>query len=1028
MGKHGLGLATLLVAAACAPPMPPSAERQPALAAPSLPPRPTVTWRYHPRELVSRMWLPIDGHRALVLDASGGRWIATRVADAWSAVAIPDPHQALLRHAARRPDGGFLLVAEGGDAYSAATADGALTVMTRSPIPLRSYAGHGATVFGLDDFGGLVRLEGERWTPVPTSEPVHEVVEGRAGFVALGFPEWLGHAAPTGGAFLRAPFREHGAFAARATPAGAVVVEGSRGALVFEPDGVWREAEARDVVPAPPAEPLLPRLGPSAIALREGRATLHGTHYVELRTFGHEDARTFALWAGDVTAPLEATPLSLPAGLPCQPRAVALRGRRLAVVCTTESSTTLLASSDAGQTWPLQLPALVEPSSKISLAFGPSGALLVAGAARCGERRCPVLVRLEPGRARLEAVSVPDAMTFPGNAPSDLTSSLDWSGPRPAFLALTEKHGVTPFVSDDGGRTFRAHLVLARSERARVLARRLAETTDLGLVRARTASDGALSLELELPTGPSAATIAADGSVLAMVAPRDLGEVLALSGRGNRWLVVTRVRGDGSRAALWQSLDGGGSFHPLSPPVPLEGARLDALAVECSDEACVVGDFLTRVGWSSSSRTEPAPFPSTDLETSPLVQSPMVCTVSPDGFFPIEDVDGGALPSAEEAYRGSSSWSLLVRGADGAVSTVRPSSGSVPRAKSIERRALFPALGRERTAERIDVQAEGWIGLRAVPVRTGGHRIDVAWEDVALDRRGRGVVRTASLPAEAFGAGPRPYLHGAASAITPAGAWVRLAAGQGAYFLDAAGRVDGPLSFGESPISRLELVETATFAGGPVSVTLHLDEHQVIRAVSTVKLGGGGRHDAAIAPAGSEAREVLTHWSYAGEVAGVLVHLLQRDRARAMSYFLELPLDAREPKRVPVPTQSDLRGGPIAPCTERERRETPRVVAPFLLGSRHPVIIEGQDTPMMTSEAILHGVPERPCVVGFVADPSRRGGARAFVSLDGSASWLLRVSPMRRLGIDAARMQCREAPERAAPSWVRDFAATEAVR
>jgi len=974
-----------------------------------------------------RARVPLDDGRLLVVDEAGGRWLATRTSSGWIADAVPEPSRLRLRHVARRADGSYLFLAEGGEAFAAPAPDAPLELVATTSRLLDSYASIGSSVLGVDPFGGVLRLERDGWTPVAVPHPVHRLVAGAAGFVALGFPERISATGADGATFLRAPLEEVGAFDAMARDDGTVLVEGVRGLVLRTREGSWRDAMPSEGLRASASETMEPHRGPSARALLDGRASLSGRSYAELEVLEASEAAerreaSLALWHGDLAGPLTRVGLHLPLGVTCDPVGFARRDDRVSIACASGTEAMVWSSRDFGRTWPVRVALPLEATSRVALAYGPSGTLLLAGIGACASARCDMTYRLAPGATTLEAIMVADRGR---SRPALEAPFLDWSGPRPIAFGLTEKHGLAPFVSDDDGHTFRPLPLSGRAERAKAFVRRFQATTDVRRIRARTWGDASLSLELDAGAAPVAARIASDGTVVATVTPRGLGEVLAISGARGRWLLATRGHRTDRRIDLWQTLDDGASFDAVAPPSALSDERREALELFCNEDACVVGDELTRFGWTTATNSLPS-VAALDFQARAVVaQTPLVCALRSSGFQPIDDVEAGALPAPEDAFRGDSPWSLLLRPEDGSAVTLRPRELGPHGEVRFEKHVLFPSPGRERTAERIEAEAEGWVGVRAVSMRTGGHRLDVAWDDLAFGRRGRGVVRTGSLPSAAFGAGPRPFLHGVSLALTPRGAWLRLAEGRESYFVDPTGRVDGPLVFGPTVASPLARVETATFAEGPIVVTAHVDARHAVRALTTVKLGGGGRHDAAVAPPATATREVSTHWSYEGESAGVVVHVLQRDRTRASSAFVPLPLDARAPTGVNVPTQLDLGAAGLTPCTERDRRSTPRVIAPFLRGSRHPVIVDGQSEPLMTSEAILHGTPERPCVLGFVAEPPRRGGVRAFVALDGRSSWLLQVSPTRLRGLDVAPMECSESPAASAPPWVRDFAATE---
>jgi hypothetical protein len=118
-----------------------------------------------------------------------------------------------------------------------------------------------------------------------------------------------------------------------------------------------------------------------------------------------------------------------------------------------------------------------------------------------------------------------------------------------------------------------------------------------------------------------------------------------------------------------------------------------------------------------------------------------------------------------------------------------------------------------------------------------------------------------------------------------------------------------------------------------------------------------------------------------------------------------------------VPTQRDLPDSPT-PCTQRERADTPRIVAPYHPGRRRPLVVHDAVEPVrvfLTDSAVLHGTPEKPCAAAFDADlvktssPSSNAKERALLSLEGP-SWLFRIAPdnsRRDARVEYRSMTCR---------------------
>jgi hypothetical protein len=137
---------------------------------------------------------------------------------------------------------------------------------------------------------------------------------------------------------------------------------------------------------------------------------------------------------------------------------------------------------------------------------------------------------------------------------------------------------------------------------------------------------------------------------------------------------------------------------------------------------------------------------------------------------------------------------------------------------------------------------------------------------------------------------------------------------------------------------------------------------------------------------------------------------------------------------ISVPTQADLTD-PLAPCSARERADSPRVVSPHHPGRRRPLLVHDAVEPlrvMLSDSAVLRGSPDKPCAEVFDAElvqaPGSTGATkeRALVS-PGGTSWLFRLSPdntRRDLRVEYRTMQCKSDPGLDPPSEVYEMPGT----
>jgi hypothetical protein len=163
----------------------------------------------------------------------------------------------------------------------------------------------------------------------------------------------------------------------------------------------------------------------------------------------------------------------------------------------------------------------------------------------------------------------------------------------------------------------------------------------------------------------------------------------------------------------------------------------------------------------------------------------------------------------------------------------------------------------------------------------------------------------------------------------------------------------------------------------------------------------------------------LDNIAYVGAQAGLYVEV--QDGTGAVSSAQIFPIRADGPVTdppVPVPTQRSLGDRPEA-CDAARRARTPRVVASFQPGTRHPIVVvdnvEGPRT-LLTGFAVLYGTPESPCAATFEASgiASETGAATgdgALIALDDlEHSVLFRRVGERTPRIEYRHMACRFDP------------------
>jgi hypothetical protein len=167
--------------------------------------------------------------------------------------------------------------------------------------------------------------------------------------------------------------------------------------------------------------------------------------------------------------------------------------------------------------------------------------------------------------------------------------------------------------------------------------------------------------------------------------------------------------------------------------------------------------------------------------------------------------------------------------------------------------------------------------------------------------------------------------------------------------------------------------------------------------------------------------------AYVGNRSGL--HWTVSDQSGRAAESVVYPFRATGPvveSPVPAPTQLMLGPTPIR-CSRSQRTQTPRIVAPYQPGTRHPVLVSDPLEPLrvlLTEDAVLFGSPKAPCVAAFDADlvstdPARRGvSERALLFVDDlEHAWVFRSgsSDAANGRVEYRTMSCRLDPNAEVP-------------
>lgn len=945
-----------------------------------------ASWFYHPTKPAPlRARLGLDDGRTLFAGERGERWLFDGKRDQVEAAARLAPETLIA--ISKMPSGAWLFVGQSGTGYEAA-APLAPFVRSSAPVdPLKRVAASGSTIAGIRFDGALVHTEnaGVSWREIrkPGANFVDvQIADDKTG-VAFAVPEaWIAttdhgktwHPLDTPGI---------GALALAKDPERGIVALGAIS---------WFDVALNTPSPFAPRqsgpseegyaiEASLPR-GPNASALLAGRAAMLGDRYVELARATHGE---WSMWSGALGQPLKEKVLQSAKG--CGD--VRLAGFEQAVYFACFRSpqdeqagtVELYRSVNGGKSFVLEPYEVESKLSEFAMAVGKGAELLVTGICppQDSDRGCAAhgVYHRKKGKKVALAQSalpglhqVPLAMTFA-------------QGGQIAYVVgrRLKERSYTLFVSTDRGRRF-----LARD--IEQLPSPPPEREDRPWYRARKSTTVRASLS------------AGDDGTLALVFQHDERVMLAVTDEDGRVLSLTEGPGDASligaygtyglavapkSRAVWETMDGGVSWQPvgLAPAELCQEGKECKVPISCGRAGCVVGDELTRVGWRGQADLETGlSGPPGSLEKAllyPRVKTPLSCTLADEEWQRLEGVRD--QPSAFEAAIGSTVWHAA--GYDRENATAWVYHGLSGAKAKVERKPLFgPVKNPKEYAFAIFDQVEGSSALRyQVPsIARGEHQIQNV--EVAWDNRFEDVVKTVRLGRRfIFSPGDYAAGEGGVSAARPdlvsigvGGVYLRLhhtqADEQATYFLDGK-RVDEipPVNWPAAPVSgRTEMIHAGQ---------AHLPIKLVANGAALTRATRSGNRwsfeSMAIGMAkpsdfGFTQQTGITYVD--GKSAFYALSFAKAGSPRSGWAFPVEPTGAISKQPVPIPQQLDLPDSPL-PCDEASRKGTPRIVAPYQPGTRHPIIISHKIEPIRTllsTDAVLYGTPKAPCLAALAAE------------------------------------------------------------
>lgn len=1014
-----------------------------------------ATWSYHPRH-EAKLGAEVDlgKGRQLYAGGNGERWLVDTQRHTAEAAAelAPETLVSILKL-----DDGWLFVGQSGTGYEAKDPIGPF-VRASSPLdPLARTSAAAQTIVGVRRRdGALVRSAdaGASWQEVgPARTRFADVaLDSDGNGLAVAVPEALFATRDKGATWTRLDVPSSGVTDVESLPASGIAVLTAFGRKRWSPGAsdafvpITQDAAGR----ASGKLPVAPARGPDAAAITDGRAAIIDGRYVEISPLPKRASR-WELVSGPFAGRLEQRELADLDG--CRAVRMAGFGRTIYVACARSGAAAqvqnlvLWRSDDSGKHFKREPYVAKGRLDDLGLAAGQGGALLVTGVcAPQADHGCSpggVYYRREVAKKKQKGklIELAPAAT-PALKDSALALVFSVDGRIAYAVGRRTKNGsLAVFTSHDGGRTFDAHEIDQlppeyasddySDERYGYYYQRNAGA--LHVVSAEPAEDGALALVLNRYTTTTLVVTDEEGRAVSIAHAPDNSRALAAA--GTRALAVSPRSNQ-----AWESLDGGASWEPIGRlPVDACGTAEDcAVPMACSVGGCIIGSELSRIGWRGQADDDQGVLAPPKAALSPIVErklrAPLSCALDESGWHAIPDMLGA--PDAASAALGKVVWfGVAADDEKASAAMVEGFGGAHPR---LERLALLPASRRpDAAAFYVSSQIEGMAALRYVtPEASSGattlREVEIAW--VNLFEGGR-LMRARIADAGPYV--PGDYVRGSGHAQVARPELLSIA--NGGIFVRVHGQAPDrqPTLFADG--RSITSVPRVDMPGSGQDEMAHVGAAYLPllftgRGATTIRArraGSGWVFDAFATglahPADFGLNQYSTITYLDGRPARVATLYAPDGDPRSSQVFPLRADGAVFDAPVAVPTQLDYTDRPPR-CSATQRSSTPRVVQPFIDGTRHPVIISDANEPLrllMTGRAVMYGTPKSPCVAALDAEvvplqmnEGRTQGEHAILPTDDlDHAWLFRtVSEGRGSVVQYRNMSCRYDPTAEVPA------------
>jgi hypothetical protein len=551
----------------------------------------------------------------------------------------------------------------------------------------------------------------------------------------------------------------------------------------------------------------------------------------------------------------------------------------------------------------------------------------------------------------------------------------------------TKNNAFAVFVSKDGGKSFEAREIDqippasdydSSDEHWGYYYGRRPASTGGKVQSARVSDDGTFGIVFEKSGTPVLVVTDDEGRILSIADPPSDANTISIAGsRGIALSPKTRQ--------AWETLDGGATWDPIGR-LPIDLCPGDAQCqtpIACHATGCVVGHELSRIGWRGQADDDQGVLTGAESRVNDMydrrIRAPISCTLEEGAWRGLDGVP--SAPTADSAAIGKLAWFAAVQDDEHAsASVLHAVGGARPRVDTVS--LLAPAQRAETQAIYVSTQVEGVAAMRyPTPESSGGanlKNVELAWENLVEGKLVRARVPDAGVyrPGDyARGSGRAQLARPALFSIGEGGLYLRPHYSerddQTTYFVDGQSVQTVPGVRWPEAASKNTRTEMARVGGVHVPIMLVDGGAAIVRATRSSSSWAFDAYTTGLPS--SRDFDLTQSWdiAYAKDRAGLLLRLYDPQGSQRSSMLYPFRASgAVVDAPIRVPTQLDAGDTPKR-CGTGHKSDSPRVVAPHLGGTRHPIVVTDTSEPMrvlLTDSAVMHGTPEEPCVAAFDAE------------------------------------------------------------